>query len=506
MTDPSDLPAGEADLGRRVASAARWSVLNTVVIRAGTFVTGVVLARYLLGPREWGLYAIGMLVLAVLLSANELGVSLALVRWDGDVRAFAPTVMTLSVGFSVVLYGAAYVSAPVLAAALGSPDATTLLRVLCFAVVIDAVACVPAGVLTRRFAQGPRMAIDLANFVVSTAVTIGLAFAGVGAMSFAWGALAGNATSLVGAALAAPGMLRFGWDRAQARELLRFGLPLAGASLVVLAVLNVDSAVVGAVLGPTALGLYQVAFNMSSWPVRTVSEAARRVSFAGFSRLAHSPADLADGFSAALRLLMAVAVPLCVLLATLAEPIIRTIYGQRWVGAATALQFLALLGLVRIAFELAYDCLGAAGRRVGLLLVQAWWLVTLVPVLLALAHRYGIEGVGAGHVLVAGLLVAPVCLVALARAGIPPRAVARACALPLAGGLAAAATAVLVHWLAGDTFAGLLSAGAAALLVYAVTILPVIRALVGRRPGRRVPATVDDVPLAAGVPSPAEGR
>lgn len=488
---------GTAEFGKRVAAATRWSLLNTVVIRLGTFATGVLLARYLLGPREWGLYGIGTLVLAVLLSANEMGVSLALVRWDRDVRSFAPTVMTLSTAASLLLYALLYLAAPGVARMLGSPEATTLLRVLCFAVVIDGVACVPAGVLTRQFAQGTRMLVDLANFVVSTALTVWLAVAGLGAMSFAWGAVAGNAVSLVGSALAAPGMLRFGWHAPDARALLRFGLPLAGASLLVLGVLNVDSAVVGATLGPTALGLYQVAFNMSSWPVRTVSEAARRVSFAGFSRLAHSSSALADGFGRALRLLMVAAVPACVLLATLAEPVIRVVYGPRWVGAAVALQFLAVLGLIRVAFELAYDCLGAAGRRTGLLAVQAWWLATLAPALIVLARWYGIEGVGAGQAVVAGLLVAPAFLVALARAGVPPRTVVRACAVPLAGGAASGGTALVVHRLAGDTLSGLVIAGMAALVVYAVTILPTLRRLANRGGARPTDDDAVPVPVAA---------
>jgi len=69
----SGAPGGgtERSLSSRVAAATRWSLLNTVVIRVGNFALGVVLARYFLGPGEWGLYAVGLLVLNVLLSANE---------------------------------------------------------------------------------------------------------------------------------------------------------------------------------------------------------------------------------------------------------------------------------------------------------------------------------------------------------------------------------------------------------------------------------------------------
>jgi O-antigen/teichoic acid export membrane protein len=474
-------------LAARVAAATRWSLLNTVVIRLGNFAIGVILARYLLGPREWGLYAVGLLVLSVLLSANEMGVSLAVVRWDGDVRRFAPTVLTLSFASSAALYGMLFLAAPSVARLLGSTDATWMLRVLCFSVVIDGIACVPHGVITREFLQGRRMAIDFSVFAVSGAVTIALAAAGVGAMSFAWGSIAGSVSSLIGSALAAPGYIRFGWDRAQARALLRFGLPLAGASLLVLAMINVDSAVVGAMLGPATLGLYQIAFNVSSWPVRSLSEAARRVSFAGFSRIAGTSAALADGFSRALTLLMSAAVPICVLLAVLAEPVIRTVYGPQWTGAAVALRYLAILGLARVAFELAYDCLGASRHRKSLIVVQGLWLVALVPTLILFA-RGGIAGVGQGHVVVALAVAAPAFLVALRRAGIPVGAVVRACALPLLGGVGAAFAAWGVQRLVADDFVGLMLAGFAGLAAYA----PVVPALLRRVRARPAPAAAED--------------
>jgi PST family polysaccharide transporter len=247
---------------------------------------------------------------------------------------------------------------------------------------------------------------------------------------------------------------------------------LAGASLLVLAMLNVDSAVIGATLGPTALGFYRIAFNISSWPVRSVSEAARRVSFASFSRMAHSAQALAEGFGRGLQLLMAAAVPACVLLATLAEPLIRTVYGAKWAAAAGPLRYLAALGLLRVAFELCYDCLSAAGRRRSLLVVQGAWLVALIPVLLVFAHRDGIVGVGAGHVLVAGLVAAPAFLVAMRRAGVPLRTIVDSVGPPFLAGAVCGVLSWSAYRLLGDNTLSLLVAGTAGLLGYAVVLLP----------------------------------
>jgi len=464
------------DLNRRVATAARWSMVNTIVRRLGTFGSGVVLARLFFGPYEFGLYAVGLLVLAMLLSLNEMGVSLALVRWEGDIRRFAPTVLTLSTLSSTAFYVLLYVTAPTVARLLGSADATTMLRVLCLSVIIDGIACVPIGQLTREFQQFRRTVVDVLNFAVNTGITIALAAAGAGAMSFAWGSLAGNLVALAGFGLCAPGMLRFGWDAGQARRLMRFGLPLASASLLTLGIVNVDSVVVGSVLGPAALGVYAMAFNMSSWPVRMVSETARRVSFAGFSRLADSPEQFAAGFLRALTLVVAAAVPICVVLGVLAEPIISFVYGAQWTAAAVPLQFLAALGLIRVVVELAYDGLAARVRKT-LMLMQGWWLLSLVPVLLLFAHLWGVVGVAAGHVVVAGLLVAPVFLVVLGRLGVHAGPVLRGFARPLLGGLAMGLVAWGVHRALGGGFAGLTAAGLAACAAYVPFVLPLVKRL-----------------------------
>lgn len=478
--EPSETPAPPS-LGRKVRSAARWSLINTVVMRLGNFATGILLARFALGPAEWGVYGMAQTVLLVLLSANELGVGLAIVRWDGDPRRFAPTVLTLGTASSALLYAGLFVSAPTVAGLLDSPDASGVLRVMCLCLVIDGVAQVPAGFLTREFAQGKRMIIDALNFVLSTAVTLVLAFAGWGAMSFACGAVAGNIAALIGCALFAPGTLRFGWDPEQARALLKFGLPLAGASLLALAVVNVDTLVVGSTLGQVSLGFYVLAFNMSGWPVRIISEAARRVSFAGFSRLAASPQALALGFSRALGVLVTGTVPLCVLLGGLAAPVVHLVYGSRWLPAADALPWLMALGLVRIGCELAYDCLVAAGQRRSLVLVQGLWVVALIPVLVVGARLGGIVGVSQGHVIVAAGLVVPAFLYALGRAGIGLGHLARACAWPLFGGVVMTLVVLAAKRLLGDGTLAVFVIGTAAVACYVVCVLPGRRSLLGSR-------------------------
>ena len=276
-------PATDATSGV-LRSALGWSFLNNVLGRLGSALVGILLAR-ILAPADYGVYAVCIVVLAALLSLNELGVSLAVVRWPGDVQRIAPTVMTLALTSSSVLYVVCFALAPTVANALHAPQATNVLRLLASAVLIDAVTAVPVGLMTRDFLQRRRLVIDSVALVTVSSVSIALAVQGHGPWSLAWGNLMGNLVSAVLITAWAPLRIRPGFDRAVARDLLSFGLPLAGASVLAFAMLNIDYVVVGAVLGPVALGFYLLAFNLSSWPVNLVSAPVRRVAVPAFARL-----------------------------------------------------------------------------------------------------------------------------------------------------------------------------------------------------------------------------
>jgi PST family polysaccharide transporter len=114
--------------------------------------------------------------------------------------------------------------------------------------------------------------------------------------------------------------------------------------------------------------------------------------------------------------------------------------------------------------------------------VQALWLVALVPVLLLGARLRGITGVSFGHVVVAGLIVGPAFLLALSRAGITVRSIARACLRPFLGGaLMAVVSLAVIHYL-GEGLTGLAAAVAAALAVYLPVVYPMRKLMRGSPP------------------------
>jgi O-antigen/teichoic acid export membrane protein len=425
-------------LAGRATKALGWTFLNNMVGRFSTLGIGVALAR-ILGPHEFGAFAVAMVALLALLSFNELGVSLAIVRWQGEPSEIAPTVATISVISSVIIYAGCFVSAPAFASAMGAPAAADVIRVLSVNVILDGLVSTPVALMQRHFKQKQKMVADQANNWIGTGASIVLALLHFGAMSLAIGRLAGAAAAAVLFIVLSPQPLRFGFDPAKARELLRFGGPLAGASIVVFAVQNADEFVVGHVLGATALGFYALAFNLSGWPLTVFSMPIRTVAPALFSRLQHDKSAMRQTFLACLELVETATLPSCLLISAAAVPLVHLVYGAAWTPAVAALIWLGGLTAIRILFEFIYDYFVVLARSTVVFTVQVVWLIILVPALFVGTRADGIGGAAMAEVAVGLVVVLPWYMAELGKVGFEWRPLLGRVWLPL---LAAAAVGV----------------------------------------------------------------
>ncbi|MEU0480889.1 lipopolysaccharide biosynthesis protein [Streptosporangium sp. NPDC006013] len=473
--------AGEqvGTIGRKAGRGLRWSLLGNLGTKVTTFVMGLVLAR-LLVPEDFGLYAIALAATTFVMHVNDVGIIAATVQWRGRVEEMAPTATVMALAFSTGIYGIFWVVAPYFAELAGSAEATPVVRLLTAIILIDGATAVRAGSLMRGFGHDRLTKANIAGSLVNAAVAVTLAANGAGAYSFACGQVAANAVTgaLVLAWAGLP--FRLGFDREVAARLLRFGAPLALGLGIEAVLMNADYVIVGAVLGPAALGFYLLAFNVSSWVPSVIGTALRYVTVPSFSRLAEQrPESLSLGVQRSVPLLVAFVLPVAVVTATLAPEIVAFLYGEKWAPAAGVLALLAVLLVVRMLTSLAFDILTSAGATRATVWMNLGWAVALVPALWAGTHWYGIRGAAIGHAL-AGLLVAlPMAVLMLSRAGVRLAPVLPALVRPLLGAVLAAAVTVALAVLVGGVTAAplvrLCVAGAGGLLAYVLLAVPAAR-------------------------------
>lgn len=407
---PEPVRKGGESSGRsltaQVGGAIRWSFISNVLIKICTVGVGVLLAR-LLGPHSFGTYAVASVALSIMSIFNDLGVSLAIVRWPGEPQEITPTVTTISVITSVLLYAGCYLGAPMYSAAMGAPSATTVVRTLSLVIVIDGFATVPIGLLQRYFRQGQRTIADQVNIWLGMSLTLVLALLGLGPMSLAIGRVVGCLAAVILLVCFSPEPFRFGFNRRHARALLLFGLPLAGSGVVAFAIANVDQLIVGHTLGVTALGFFVLAANLANWPSAAFAQPIGAVAPTALARLQHDRRAMCGGFETMVALVSAVTLPVCLVEAGSATPLIGVVYGARWLPAGQALKWLALLAALQIFFVLTFDFFVVLAMSRVILTLQLVWLVILVPGLIVGARIYGIAGVALVEFAVAAAVPLP---------------------------------------------------------------------------------------------------
>lgn len=465
------------DLGVRVRRGLAWSAVNNIVVRAAGLGVGIILAR-LLTPADFGVYAVAITVQMILVTLAELGISADLIR-RGDIARRGPTVATISMAASAVLTLIMVLTASSVATLMGSSSATPVIRVMALTLLLSGLSVVPYASMQREFMQSKQLMIDGSALVLSTVITVGLVyFLDFGPMSLAVGRIAGQALTTgmqIGITRIRP---RFGWDRTIARQVLGFGLPIAAANLLSWVILNVDNMLVGHKLGAVALGLYVLAFNLSSWPMNAVGLTIRSVALPAFARMKDGAVALPRIMQSVTALTAALAAPLGFLLIVFGDPLVIFLYGARWSEASAVLKALGAFGIIRVIFDLFASFLYSRGRSRSVLVTQGVWLVTLVPAMLFGISQGGLVGAGWAHVTIGVAVLLPAYLVCLRRAAIPALPIVRRLMLPLLACLPASAAAILVMHYTHSPFITLLLGCPTFLVVYAALSFRGIRSLV----------------------------
>jgi O-antigen/teichoic acid export membrane protein len=460
-------------IGERAGRGLRWSLVGTIASKVGSFAMGLVMAR-LLAPSDFGVYAVALAALAVLMHINDVGLIAATVQWRGKLEEMAPTAAGMAVAFATIVYGLFWFSAPLFAEISGNGDATPVVRLLTLIIVIDGLTAVRSAALMRTFQQDKLIIANSVGLAVNGVLAIYLATTGAGAYSFAWGQLSGAAVTGILVFLFARVPVRVGFDRTIARRLMTFGVPLAVSLGVEAIVTNVQFSIIGHLAGPVPLGFYLLAFNVSSWAQTVLGTAIRYVSVAGFSRLSeHDDGALSAGIQRSMPLLVLVVAPIVALTSVLAPPLVSLLYGDAWAPAAPVLRVLVIVTLVRMVVGLATDALMGAGATRATLWLNVGWGVALIPTLWFATEFDGIRGAALAQTAIGFLVAIPLSALALRRVRVELAPIGPALVRPLFGALlSAVAAAVVARFVGPNPFVQLAVAGTAGIMVYGLVAVP----------------------------------
>ena len=460
---------------RRLLHGVSWSFINTLVTKLAGIAVTVVVVR-IVTPHDFGVFAVALVVYAIVAGFGELGLSASIARRDVDPALAGPVVTALSMLSASILAIGMVVAARPIATLLGAPEADSAIRVLAICIFLNSFTAVSSAILVRDFRQGRLFAATAIAFIPSNVVLIVLALHGEGALAFAWSRVVGQVIAGIVVIVAARPWYGPRWNRVEGMKVLKFGIPLAGANILNYMLLNADFAFIGSLLGAALLGIYTLAFNVASWSTSVLGGTINSVVMPALSALRAEPDRLRDTMRRWSRLVALISFPVSAMTAALAADIVQVLYGSKWAAAAPVLTVLAIYGAVFVISLLLSNLLVGLGRTGRVFIIQAVWLGSLIPAIALGVFLYGIEGAAIAHVVVILLIVVPMYLWAV-RPVLPgaPALLGRAIAGPFVTAVIAGAAALGARSLVDGSLLQLLVGGSVGVLVFLIISVPMIK-------------------------------
>jgi O-antigen/teichoic acid export membrane protein len=173
--------------------------------------------------------------------------------------------------------------------------------------------------------------------------------------------------------------------------------------------------IIGRLSGASALGLFTIAYEISTLPTSELVAPINRVALPGYSKLAKDPDALRESYLDMLALIAFVSIPAGAGISLVAAPLVELILGDKWLAAIPLVSVLALFASVNAIQTNAGSLFNALGKPYLISICSLINIAILLALSIPAAYRMGPQGVAFAY-LIAFTIQAPITFAFVARA------------------------------------------------------------------------------------------
>jgi len=372
-------------VNKQIAGGIFWRACQSMGQQSCSFVIGIVMAR-LLGPTDFGLFAIVYFFVTILEVFSDGGMGLALVQKREVDRIDYNTVLYFNIAVSTLCAVALALVAPWIAEFYHQPMATPLLRVIGLKIIIDSLGTVQFAQLRRELRFRAIALSNICSIAVGGGVGIGMAFAGFGVWSLIGQQLT-LAIVLIGIYwIIAPWRPRFIFSRDRFWRLGSFGGGVLFSHAIGKICDNIYTVIIGRVFSSEILGFFnrsQALYNLSSRVgFQAIGEGAGPVLY----RLQDDDARLRESLSMLLGYSSFILFPLMFGMAAVAQPLVVVLLTAKWLPSVPFLRILAFGGIFLLQNYYTMTLLKIKGKIGMMIKLEIFKRALLITVVLISSH------------------------------------------------------------------------------------------------------------------------
>lgn len=388
---------------RQALKGVSWVGAFRGFTRIIAFAKIAILARILL-PEQFGLFGIATLFLAFLEILVETGINVFLIQEKKAIDKYINTAWTVSIIRGIIISLIIIISAPFVSSFFKSPQSLSLIYLISVVPLVRGFIN-PSIVKFQKELQFKReFWFRSSIFLFDASVAVIAALVIRSASSLILGLIAGAVLEVIMSFIFARPKAKLAIEVSRIKRIIGRGKWVTGAGIFQYAFRQGDDIIVGRLMGENSLGLYQVAYKISTLPISEVADVVSRVTFPVFSKIATDIKRIKIAFIKTILMVTAVVVPFGLIIFLFPTQLVTIILGVNWLEVVPALKILAIFGVLKAIQNSAYSVLLALEKQEYVTVITFASVLGLGISIIPLVNRYGIVGAGASAII--GTLVA----------------------------------------------------------------------------------------------------
>lgn len=334
--------------------------LNRYAVLIISLISTMIVAR-LVTPTDTGMFSVAASIVLLAQTVRDFGIAEYLVQEKHLTRMKIRTAFGLTLCLAWGLGLVVLLARHSIAAIYGTPQLADLIAIVSGSFFVAPFSSTVLALLNRDMAFGILFRISIASALANAIVSVVLASWGWGAMALTCGMLAMNVTTAAVAALSAGNRDHFIPSLREWRDIVSFGINISAANIMNQMAARGPDLIVGRLLGYPPLGLYNRANGVVAIFNDMVVAGIQTVAFPAFSEAHRNGRSVVEAYLRLASLVTGAALPLLVLVAIIAQPLVFCLLGPAWIDAAALIPFLAAGNALILLAPMASAFLSATG-------------------------------------------------------------------------------------------------------------------------------------------------
>jgi len=393
----------EINIPKNMVKGIIWS-FGSRITQTIFYISKLIIVARILYPKDLGLFGIALLVIGILESFFQMGFNQVLIHKKDEIKDYIDSAWTLSIIRGLILFIILFFTAPFFAIIFNEAKSLIIIQIMGLTILFDAFKNISVVYFHKELNFKIQFIYFLSGILADFCITVVLIIIFANIWALILGMVIGKLVFMIISYLIAPYTPHFDYNLKKGKELFEFTKWVMMSNILIFLLIHGDDLIVSLILGTTALGFYQIAYNISSVPATEITSVFSNMSFPLYSKLQDESSKLNSAFLKTHLLTNFITVPIVGIIFFLSPDIINILLGNKWMPIVPVVQILIIWAFFRSIGRGLSTLFAAVGKPKINTLSQILQTIVLFTLIYPLTINWGIIG-AAWAVLVSALTI-----------------------------------------------------------------------------------------------------